>query len=157
MPARWRCGRRRAASAGSTGPAFVQATFGQMAEDAVQVQLVGAHDEVREGMQPQVRVRRGTGSLVEVDLEPDDLDGHVPSLIGADQGLERGDGGIVCSGRSRAHVRVPRIEDRAVAGDRGQADTPYSACVAHPSTLSRREARDFTHDGVSRLDPWCSI
>lgn len=118
-----------------------------MSEDAVEVHIVGAHHQVGERVQTKIGVRGRSRCGVEVDLQLHDFHRDVASLVGSGEIRERGDGGLIRLRGSGPHLGVPRIQDGAVSGDRGQSDTPYRARVAHPSTLSRPQRGDCTHDG----------
>ena len=117
---------------GGHGPAEVQATFGQLAEDAVEVELVRPHQAVGEQVQPQVRVGGVLDRVVQRADHGDHLDrtqtGQRPvAERGRPAGRARRLVGAGASGSSPrpslpAGYQVSSTWPSAVDG--GQADAP---------------------------------
>ncbi len=119
---------------------------GQLAEDAVEVELVGSHQAVGEQVQPEVRVGRVLDRVVQRADHGDHLHG---TQTGQGPVTERGRRQVehvrlVLAGDQRQLAqaqlagRVPGIEHLLVCGDRSQADAPGGICGRHCYTSRSR-------------------
>ncbi len=108
---------------------------GEVPEDAVEVDFVGAHEQVRQRVQTEVRVSRRGGGRIDVDGEGDRLDDDIASLVRPGRGLQRRDGGIQVVGVAEDGVREPGVEHRPVGGPCREAGSADASFVAHRPRL----------------------
>ena len=106
----------------------------QMAEDAIEVDLVRTHEQMRERVQAQVRVGRRRRRAVEVDLDRHHVHGDGATRVGHREMVER----------VRRQLRIeperdasgsgggePRVEHGSVFGGRREADAPHPSFFGH--------------------------
>ncbi len=110
-----------------------------MREDAVEVELVGAHEPVGERVEAQVCVGGRCGRRIQIDLDGDRLDDDGATRILTGELVEPR-GGALLRSRPRVGWGVPGVEDGAVGGRRCEAFAPDPSLCAPSFRLANAVA-----------------